>query len=221
MRDINAALEAHLAGQVVRVIRIVFLDFAGDAGFYHSDLGTIRLDLGLPSPNNGMQDYIGVGQLGEIEGIDEDSDLAPDSYTLSLNGADSTLIAHARSMNHLGREGRIWLGARDLVTGAIVGTPEPLVRGEMDSMTVQGGEEGAIILELVDERTLLQRTAGVLFSHAQQQSRHTGDGFFRQAARAAERTVFLGPGETPVNAGGGGGGGGNYRDTEFDERRFR
>ena len=197
MRSIDAALEAHLAGQVVRVIHIVYLDFDTDPGFFHSDVGTITLDLGLPAPNNGMQDYIGVGQLGDIGGIDEDAELSPDTYNLSLNGADADLVAHARSLNHLGREGRIWVSARDLVTGAIVGTPEPLTRGEIDPMTIQGGEEGSISVELVDERTLLNRSPGILFSHAQQQTRHPGDGFFRQAARSAERSVILGPGETP------------------------
>ena len=83
-----------------------------------------------------------------------------------------------------------------MVTGAIVGVPEPLSLSEIDQMIVTGGDIGAIGVELVDERTLLDRSPGVLFSHAQQQTRHPTDGFFRQSARSAERSVILGPGAT-------------------------
>lgn len=126
MRSIDAALEQHLRGEVVRIITIVFLDFAGDPAFLHSDIGDISLDLGLPAPNNGTKTYMGVGQLGEFQGIDEDAELNPDTYSLAMNGADRDLIAHARSLNHLARETRIWLGARDLATGAIIGSLQPL-----------------------------------------------------------------------------------------------
>lgn len=208
MRAVDAALAQHLAGQVVRVFHIAWLDFAGDPTYLHSDIGDIQLDLGLPAPSNGMQTYQGVGNLGEVEGIDEDAELAPDTYTLALSGVNNSLVAHARSTNHLGREGRLYMGARDLVTGAVVGTPVPLIFGELDTMRMQGGGESAVIaITLIDERVLMDRTTGILFSNVQHGTRHPGDGFFAQAASSAERTVILGPGSNPVQSGGGGGGG--------------
>ena len=151
MRFVADALKTHLDQQVVHVFHIVWLNFAGDPTYLHSDIGGIQLDLGLPAPSNGMQTYQGIGDLGEIEGIDEDADLSPDTYTLALSGVNSSLVAHARSTNHLGREGRLWMAARDLVTGAVVGTPVPLIFGDLDTMRLQGGGGTAVIaIDLVD-----------------------------------------------------------------------
>ena len=213
MRDIDVTLANYLAGENLRTVRIVFLDFETDPTFVHDDVGTIRLDLGLPAPNNGMQDYIGVGSLGEISNIDEDAELVPDTYRLAINSVDTDLVAHARSLNHLAKEARIWIGALDQATGAIVGEPYEMIRGEMDVMDIQGGEESIISVDVTDERVLLDRATGILFSDAQQRTRYPGpagppdrsDGFFHDSGPSATRTIVLGPGSSPVSTTGGGG----------------
>lgn len=194
MRAVDPALAVHLRERTTRIVQFAFVDFAGDPLYAHTDVGTISWDAGLPAPHAGERSWIGTGDLGEIGPVDEDAALAPDSYALSVSGVDDDLLSHLRSLNHLGREARVWVGARDLVTGALVGSPLPVFRGVVDDAAISaGGPDGSVALRISDERALLGRGPGVLFSHVQQSRRRPGDGFFRRAAQAALEETTWGP----------------------------
>ena len=198
MRAVDPALAAHVRGRATRVIQLVWLDFAGDPLFAHTDVGEIAWDAKLPAPNAGVKAWTGTGDLGEIDAVDEDASLSPDSYSLALGGLDDDLLGHLRSLDHLGRECRIWVGARNLVTGALVGEPLPVFRGSIDDATISGGgQDGAVALRVTDERAMLGRGAGILFSHAQQSRRRPGDGFFKRAAAVAREEATWGPSDAP------------------------
>ena len=188
MRDLSAPLRTHLAQRVTRTISLVRVDVATQPLRLHDDVGIIRW--------NG-DNWTGAGDLGRVEPVDEDGDLAPDSFHLTLSGLDETLLGNLRSENHVGVDVRIWLAARDLATGALVGQPLPVLSGVVEDATVSGGgRTGAISLTVADERALLGRSAGVLFDDGQQRRRHANDGFFQHVAFAGEREVIWGPGGT-------------------------
>ena len=202
MRNIDTDLAEHVRQRATRVIQLVWLDLAGDPLFAHTDVGELRWDAGLPAPNAGVKSWIGTGDLGEIDQVDEDASLSPDSYSLAISGLADDLLGHLRSLDHLGRACRIWLGARHLVSGELVGDPLPVFRGSIDDATISGGgQDGAVALRVTDERAMLGRGAGVLFSHAQQQRRRPGDGFFRRAAAVAHEETVWGPGGTSATTG--------------------
>ena len=193
-RAVDPLLAAHVRQRTTRVIQFAFVDFAGDPLFAHTDVGEIRWDAALPG-HPGVRAWVGTGDLGEIDGVDEDASLSPDSYALSISGLDDDLLGHLRSLDHLNREARVWIGARDLATGALVGSPQPVFRGLVDDAAISGGgPDGAVVMRVSDERALLGRGPGVLFSNAQQQRRRPGDGFFKRAAAVAREDTFWGPG---------------------------
>ena len=203
MRSVDPALAAHVRQRTTRVIQLVWLDLAGDPLFAHTDVGDLQWDARLPAPNAGVKSWTGTGDLGEIDAVDEDASLSPDSYSLAISGLDDDLLGHLRSLDHLGRECRIWIGARDLVTGELVGEPLPVFRGSIDDATISGGgQDGAVALRVSDERALLGRGPGVLFSHAQQLRRRPGDSFFRRTAAVAHEETVWGPSERSANGGG-------------------
>ena len=248
MRSIHADLQAQLDASFNRLIRMVFLNFAGDPVFIHTDVGDIVWNPGpLPIPVPGppprptsstQRTFVGVGDLGGISGIDEDGSLSPDNYSLTLTGVEDEYVAHARNLDHLGRDAIIWMAARDLVTGQLIGTPTPLIRGVMDQMNVGSGDAGRVVTVVIsDERSLLARGPGIMFSHAQQQARHPvnpdaspvprtkADGFFRNVAFVGERQVEwvpkTGQEGTPSTGGPGGGGRGGGPPTDSTTPRHR
>lgn len=185
MRDVPAALKAHLAGRVTRAIALVWVDVETDPLRLHNDVGDIAWD---------GHTWTGTGDLGGIDAVDEDDALAPDSYSLTLGGIDADLVADFRAERHIGRDCRIWLGGRDLATGALVGTPLPVLVGVVEGATAAGGGRvGAVTLQVADERALLSRPGDLLFDDGQQRIRHPGDGFFQHVAFAGERDVLWGP----------------------------
>ena len=185
MRDIPAALKEHLSGRVTRAIALVFVDIETDPVRLHNDVGDIAW---------GGHTWGGAGELGRIDPVDEDDALSPDAYALTLGGLDDDLLADLRSQRHVGRDVCIWIAARDLATGALVGEPMPVLRGIVEDATaVGGGRAGAISLQVADERTLLGRAGGILLDDGQQRVRHPGDGFFQHVAFVGEREVIWGP----------------------------
>ena len=185
MRDIPAALKEHLSGRITRAIALVFIDIETDPLHIHNDVGNIAWD---------GHTWMGAGDLGGIDAIDEDDALAPDSYNLTLGGIDADLVADFRAERHIGRDARIWLAARDLATGALVGQPLTVLVGVVEGATASGGGRvGAVTLQVADERALLGRPGNLLFDDGQQRIRHPGDGFFQHVAFAGERDVLWGP----------------------------
>ena len=195
-RLLSPALKQQFDAPENYVVLFAYFDFgpnATDAVFLHTDVGDVSLDLDLPSPHNGSQTYLGVGTLGTIYDIRESASDREQTYSLVLSGLNPDIVGEARTLDHQGRLCKVWIGAFNPDSGETVGTTEQL-SGTMDKLDVVFNEGVAnLSVLLVDERSLLRKGKGVLFSHTQQQDRNRNDGFFKGAARAREKQVVWGP----------------------------
>lgn len=185
-RALSAALNTHMQGQAVQPFWMAHLDFATHADLrIHTHLGNIAWD---------SQTWQGAGDLATVSPITEDDELEPTGMLLTLDGVSDPVLAAARAEEHIGRPASVYLAARNLATGALVGTPYLIVSGEMDVMDIRAGPGlGSISLSVEDERIILSRGGGQYFSEVDLQSRHPGDTFYHRAASVVRATLRWGP----------------------------
>lgn len=160
-----AAIAAHAEG-----VEFVDLDFPS---------GHLRLHTGSGTINWGGYDWLGVGQLGDIEQVREDAELRPNALRLTLSGVDAALVSAAMTEQYHGRSVSVYLGMINPDTGALIATPETRFRGVMDLLTVKlGRNEGSITVNCESDLARWERPRGLLNTHESQQLLYAGDRFF-------------------------------------------
>jgi hypothetical protein len=167
-RDINAALLTASTDEVFRPV--VFVDLGFDSGtvYVHNGIGTITW---------GGNPYLGVGDFGAIDAIDEGPDISPYSITLMLSGLDSSLMDEAENQDYYLRPIAIYLGGLD-ADGALVADPDEIWSGFMDVMEYVIGSENAIKLTCESAMAVFDRVNASLYTNESQQAAHTGDTIF-------------------------------------------
>ncbi len=182
-RGIPSAMQTAAVADVVRPVLLAKLEFAS---------GTIRVstaDRTLVTP--GGETYIGVGNFGGVDGVDEDIQLGANGVTLLLSGVDPNLISLALQENYQGRAATISVG---LLTSAWAFVAEPTIvfSGLMDTMSVVSGTEGRISLSCENRLAAWDRARNLRFNNQTQQIRYPGDRGLEFVEQAADREIFWG-----------------------------
>ena len=187
-RNLTPAMRTALERRERRLIEFVWLDFAGDPLYAHNDLGDIEFSPGIfDIPDDTI--WHGMGNVGEIDPIDEDFSLAADNYAVSWRST-TEVINHLRSLDFVGRNAGVWEAARDLTTGTLVANPRMLIFGKMVDPVFPGFEGGTAVIEIRDERANIGSGQGLWWSQAQQKA---GDNSLRDLATIGTRVVKWGP----------------------------
>lgn len=101
--------------------------------------------------------YKGVGSLGRIGGIDENTDLRATGTTVTLSAIDPALLADCLNDIQLGAPVAIYFALFDGSLN-ILGTPYPLFIGTVDQPTIQiGADSMSIALKCENKLVNLQR----------------------------------------------------------------
>ena len=186
-RTISTAFGEILDDAYTHIFWLAKLAFATPL-YLHTDLGHISWD---------SHTWVGVGDLGGVGEVEETSDLSAPPVWLTLNGLDSEIAARARTEAYTGKFADVYIGARNVLTGAFITDPVHLVGGTMEEMTiVDGPEASSIELTIEDERALFDRSANVLLTNAQQQTRYPGDPYFEFLSYLQELQLAWGLGRT-------------------------
>lgn len=168
------------------VLPIIFAQLEFDSGvlYLHNDLGTITT-LG--------HNWLGVGSFGSIDAIEERDDGSPTGTVLRLSGIDPTLLENALTERYQGKPVIIYLGMRDVTTGALVSDPMQLFAGQMDQMAVvSGNQTAAIEMRVESEMIDFERSLMRFFSDAELQRRYPGDLAFQYLAKMVNHQVTIG-----------------------------
>lgn len=183
-RTLSAATQTAIAQAQLTALMFVELDFAS---------GYLRLTTAGHDVSWNGYTWTGVGLLGGVEPISEDTALQANGIRLTLSGVDSAIIAIALQEAYQGRQARIWLAfVND--SGAIVADPLLVFVGRMDTMQVQDGDTATIILNLENELAAWDRPRVRRFTDADQQAEYPGDLGLQFVTEAAQRTVSWGRG---------------------------
>jgi hypothetical protein len=150
----------------------------------HTDLADIAF---------GGHTYTGVGTLGAIEGIEEREDGSPAGVTLRLSGIDSTLLNEALTQDYFDRAVTIYLGMRDITTGAMVATPFEIFVGKMDQMRLlTGGPTSVIEISVESELIEFDRSLNRYYSDTELQRIYSGDLGFKYLADMVNARITVG-----------------------------
>lgn len=182
MRSLTAAVDAALAAENVVIVMFVELDFASGFVRVHSGVGDIVV---------GGNTFQGVGRLGDIEGINESTELKANGLRLVLSGVPNDLISIALSENYQGRACRIWIGALDANHRLIADAVGPF-KYRMDTMTISTGETSTIRLSVEDMFADWDRPRARRYNDADQKSQYPTDRGFEYVGEMKDKTLFWG-----------------------------
>lgn len=167
-----------------RVCPVVFvkIDYPDTPVLAHSDVGTFTF-LG--------QTFTGVGALGSISGIEEQSELATSGLKMQLSGLEPSLIPLAMEESHQGCRVQVWIGYLD-EKRTLIDTPHQVFQGRLDTHTLTLGKSAT--LELTAENRLVDwdRARTLRFNAESQKTRFPHDKGLDFVAQATEKSIVWG-----------------------------
>ena len=138
-RTVPSAILTALSDSSVEAFHAVDLDF---------DAGNLRMWTGYGDKTINSQTYSGTGNLLQIDGLEEASDLSAKGTTLTLNGLDSTIVTRALAEEYQGRLCTIYWG----ISG--VSDVVEVFSGYMDTMTINDSGDYSTITLTVESRLI-------------------------------------------------------------------
>lgn len=140
----DPALEAalRLTPTVATLVQIDFL--AGSACW--TDGGFVSFDSGA-GVLNFVTDHPTYGAIGSVGGFTDGAGQTTTRVTISFLPRDVTAATALKSSTAQGSRVRIWEGAVNRATGALIGAPELKFEGEVDRAKVAAGQEWSVNME--------------------------------------------------------------------------
>ena len=147
------------------------------------DTTPVRLWTGYGSKTINGDDYIGVGSLLGIDGLEEVADLSARAITISLSGVDPQIVSLALQEPYQNRECIVHLGINDE-------DPVQLFSGYMNVMSITDSGDTSLIELSVDSKLVkLERSSNWRYTNQSHKSRHTGDTFFSFVADLQDKQI--------------------------------
>jgi len=181
VRSLTAGVQTEIAGEIVRPIRLVDLDFPSGI-LYITDA---PMDIVF----NGNT-YLGVGDLGSIGVMTESSNQQANGITLTLSGISPTQnnINILLAEHYQGRSCKIYHAFLD---DNHVLVPSPVMDGEfiMDEPTINLGTTATITIAAESILIGWSRATLLRYTDEDQQRLHPGDKFLGGVSKAAEEKI--------------------------------
>lgn len=175
-RDITTDAVTAVESAHVRPLMFAMLDF---------DSGTLYLHDGIGTHTWGGHDWLGLGDFGGVDLIEEGERATPYAVQLRLSGIDSSIATEALGESYYLREVQLYIGFLD-AGNVLVDDPDVIWSGRMDVMDIQAGTQSAIILTCESYLARMDRINGNLFSDSELQSNYSGDTFLTYLPRMQE-----------------------------------
>ena len=178
----------------VSLITFCKLAFPSGTIYVHNSIGTYTW---------GGQDWLGVGDFGEISSIEEGLDVSPYKISLTLSGLDATISGAALTEDYYMHPVSVYLGALN-ADDALIADPTVVWEGVMDQMDVSIGASGGDSIQLTAESELARftKSSAKKYTHSQQQSQHAGDLIFEFMADIEDAHIRWGDANSDSVAGG-------------------
>jgi hypothetical protein len=143
----------------------------------HFDTGTLYVHDAFGALTANGQSYLGLGQLGGIDVVNEDLSTVANSVVLTLSGVDPQYISDVMTEHIQGRVITLYVGLLDLNTLAWYANPEIVWEGRMDYPEITL-DEGAATIKVTCEHRLMREPLVARYTDQDQQLQWPGDTFF-------------------------------------------
>jgi hypothetical protein len=169
-RNIDPATLAAMAAPNVRIGLFVQLTFATTTQYVWTGQGNITW--------NGNT-YLGVGYLGSVSTIQEDSTVQAQGISIQLQGITADDLSEALTEVHQGLPAKVYTVFFN-ADGTIIGTPILSFSGKMDQPEINEAAETATITISCENRMAeLNRSREQRLTLAEQQLHYPGDNGFQ------------------------------------------
>jgi hypothetical protein len=187
-RDLTAGMTSAIVAPVVAPVFLFFADFPSGAVRAWTGFGNLTFD---------GDTYIGVGDFGGVERVDESTDLRANGCRFTLSGIPSSLLSAALADDYQGRTCSLFLGVLDLSSGALIADPYQVFSGRMDVMTIEDGADTASIGLDAENRLIdLYRPRETRYTNEEQQTLFAGDVGLEYVTGLQEKPINWGTAST-------------------------
>lgn len=183
-RTLPGALSTAVAQTALAPVILAELDFSS---------GFVRVWNGVGTMVWNGKDWLGTGALMRLSPIEETREIEAVGLSLALSGVPSAMVAVAYGDFSQGRPAKVWLGALDIASGAMVSDPVAIFQGRMD--TISDSDDGAeAVITVTAESNLadLKRLRARFLTDQDQQRIFPGDRSLRYLSSLQERPVYWG-----------------------------
>lgn len=183
-RTLPGALSTAVAQTALAPVILAELDFSS---------GFVRVWNGVGTMVWNGKNWLGTGALMRLSPIEETREIEAVGLSLALSGVPSAMVAVAYGDFSQGRPAKVWLGALDIASGAMVSDPVAIFQGRMD--TISDSDDGAeAVITVTAESNLadLKRLRARFLTDQDQQRIFPGDRSLRYLSSLQERPVYWG-----------------------------
>ena len=139
--------------------------------------------------------WTGAGNLLGVGAVQETQELRAAGMDVSLSAIPSEMLALALQENYQGKRARVYVGAFNTNTGALIADPYMIFGGSIDSMNVRDGAESATITLALENRLIdLERPRERRYDNQDQQAEWPGDKFFEFVPALQDKEIKWGKG---------------------------
>ena len=176
-RGFSTAQAAALASTFVQPVTFAKLEFGSGTIYLHDSIGTLTWS---------TQDWLGVGDFGAVDQVQEAAEISPFAVRLTLSGLDSNLSNQALTQDYFQKPATLYLGLLD-ASDVLIDTPLEIFTGTMDQLSISVGTDGNDAIQLTCESSLARFdiASNVLYTNETQQRSHSGDKFFEFCPKIA------------------------------------
>ena len=181
-RTQSVANQAAADAPHVRPVMFVFLDILNDPARLHTGIGDIAF---------GGNTYMGVGDFGGVDVIEEQAELKSSTVQLKLSGVNPAFIDQALNSVYHARQAEIYLGFFE-PDGSLTDDPDLWLDLLMDTMEISLDRESEIILNCENEMVYWNQPADLAYNDEDQQRLFPGDVGFEFLPQLQDARVVVG-----------------------------
>jgi len=168
MRTLSGTNLAHIDSGHTHPCLLGKFEF-GTPVYAHTGLGTITYD---------TNDYLGVGTLAGLTGLEETENIVPAPVRVQLDGLNSVVLAESLDAASYGDRVTFFIGYRN-DDGTLIDNPWTFYKGRVDSSSFSRGKENSVSLTIQHDLAVLAKKIGTKYTDEEQQRRYVGDNAFK------------------------------------------
>lgn len=151
------------------------------------DSGAVRLWTGYGDRTINSETYVAAGNLVNIEGLGEVSDLSARAITVTLSGISQELVSMALQEAYQRRTCRVYFG--------VVGVSDVIevFSGLLNTMSIEDSGDSSVISVTVDSKLVeTEKASNRRYTSENQKSRHPTDTFFDYVSAIQDADIVWG-----------------------------
>lgn len=180
MRSIPAEIITALESAKLKPAYFVYIGFSTPLRF--TSLYTSKIVDG--------DEYIGLGNLGKVSAVSENSDMEPQQQTIVIAGVDPASLAGALTEPYINREVRVLIGMLDGNDDLLGGETMTYFVGKIDEMKVTQDTRGSIEIIARDRLADWNRPRVERYTNASQQAKYPGDKGLEFVSQVADKEII-------------------------------